>query len=232
MHHIKQIKSNKIMKSYKIENGLLYEYNGKASQPKIPNGITEIGDYAFSGCINIKSINFPYGVTRIGSSAFFCCHSLTSIDIPNGVKTIGSLSFANCERLSNIKIPNSVTYIGTNAFNCIKQVKHQHNANGSLRAFKAFKYDWTCRGFQYKVGKSYHQDGIIQVCANGFHGCPNPLDVFNHYDGNLSGLRFAEVEMSGELDFRADKVAASDIKIVRELTATELSDIYNSMKKF
>lgn len=129
------------MKSYKIENGLLYEYNGKASQPKIPFGITEIGDYAFSYCINIKSINFPYGVTRIGSSAFFGCHSLTSIDIPNGVKTIGSLTFANCVSLSNIKIPNSVTFIGCNAFDGIKQVKSQHNANGSLRAFKAFKYN-------------------------------------------------------------------------------------------
>ena len=42
---------------------------------------------------------------------------------------------------------------------------------------------------------------------------------------------FAEVELSGEVSWADDKVAASDIKIIRELTLQELFDIYNSMEK-
>jgi hypothetical protein len=222
------------MKRYNIENGVLIAYIGNAVQPQIPNGITEIGDCAFLDCMNITIAKIPNGVKRIGHSVFSGCFSLTSIDIPNSVKTIDSLAFLNCVSLQNITIPNSVSYIGYNAFDGIRKVKTQYNANGSLRAFKGFKFNngLTCRGFRYEVGKSYHQDGIIQCCKNGFHACTNPLDVFNHYEGFLDGLRFAEVEMSGDLDFRSDKVAASDIKIVRELSAIELADIYNSMEKF
>ena len=243
------------MKSYFIENGILYDYKGKTSQPKIPNGVTEIGDCsfcncinitsikipnsvtcicfsAFSGCYNLNSIEIPNSVNTICSMAFYGCYNLNSIEIPNSVTSIGSNAFAHCTRLKSVKIPKSVSFIGYNAFDHIRDVKTQYNENGSLRAFKAFRRDWTCRDFQYKVGKSYHEVGIIRCCKNGFHACTNPLNVFNYYNGNLNELRFAEVEMSGDLDFKFDKVVASKIKIVRELTASELADIYNSMEKF
>ena len=118
-------------------------------------------------------------------------------------------------------------------FDIVKKVKPQYNENGALRAFKGFLRNWTCRGFQYEVGKSYHQDGKIKCCENGFHACINLLDVFNYYYGQLDTLHFAEVELSGEMDFNGkdSKVAASDIKIVRELTVQEMFDIYNKMKK-
>jgi len=57
------------------------------------------------------------------------------------------------------------------------------------------------------------------------------LAVFNYYGGDLDNLCFAEVELSGKMDREYDKIAASDIKIVRELTARELAKIYNSMEK-
>jgi hypothetical protein len=57
--------------------------------------------------------------------------------------------------------------------------------------------------------------------------------VFTYYYGDLNKLRFAEVELSGtvDMDWVDDKVAASDIKIVRELTLQDLVKIYNSMEK-
>ena len=36
----------------------------------IPNGVTKIGQNAFSGCKNITSITIPNSVTSIGSGAF------------------------------------------------------------------------------------------------------------------------------------------------------------------
>lgn len=131
----------------------------------------------------------------------------------------------------NVIIPDGVTKIAAFAFRKIKQIKRPQPIDGKVIAYKAFNKGWTCRNFQYAVGKSYHQHGKIICCYNGFHACLNPLDIFNFYNGDLDDLRFAEVELSGEMDWDEDKVAASNIRIIRELTASELAEIYNSMKK-
>ena len=201
----------------------------------IPSSVKSIGDSAFYNCTSLTSINLSNNVTRIGGFAFSNCTNLTSINIPNNVKSIECSAFDGCTGLTSINIPNSVTYIGYYVFDKIKKIKPQYKSNGTLRAYKGFNKgflsDWTCRGFKYEIGKSYHQDGKIKCCENGFHACPNPLDVFNYYRGILNGLHFAEVELSGEMDWVKDKVAASDIRIIRELTASELAEIYNNMEK-
>ena len=199
----------------------------------IPNSVTSIGMFAFSGCNGLTNIKIPNYVTYIDYKVFYDCTSLTSIEIPNSVMQIDALAFKNCTSLKSIKMSNIADTIGKGAFEGINKVKPQYNKNGALRAFKGFNKDWACREFKYEVGKSYHQDGKIECCENGFHACTNPLDVFNYYNGHLDELRFAEVELSGEMDFDDEdsKVAASDIRIIRELTVQELFDIYNKMEK-
>ena len=84
---------------------------------KIPKGITNIGDEAFSGCSSLTSIEIPDSVTSIGSGAFSGCSSLTSIEIPESVTNIGDYTFEGCSSLTSIEIPESVTSIGGCAFN-------------------------------------------------------------------------------------------------------------------
>ena len=67
-------------------------------------------------CTNLTSITIGNGVTTIGNGAFTHCASLTSVTIPNGATTIGSDAFAECTRLTNVTIPNNVTFIGEYAF--------------------------------------------------------------------------------------------------------------------
>ena len=43
----------------------------------IPEGVTSIGDSAFSGCSGLTSITIPEGVTSIGWGAFSLCDNLT-----------------------------------------------------------------------------------------------------------------------------------------------------------
>ena len=200
---------------------------------EIPNSVKRIGYGAFRFCMNLTSIEIPNSVTYIGNEAFANCTNLNSIEIPNSVAHIGDMAFAGCKNITNMQIPSSVTCIGNYVFDDFKKIQPQYNPNGSLRAFKAFNKDWTCREFQYEVGESYHQDGEIKCCKNGFHACCNPLSVFNYYYGYLDNLHFAEVELSGDMDwdFTNEKTAASDIRIIRELTVSELMDIYNSMEK-
>ena len=82
----------------------------------IPNSVTSIGNYAFSGCSGLTSISIPNSVTRIGNDAFSSCSGLTSISIPNSVTSIGNYAFSSCSGLTSISIPNSVTSIGSYAF--------------------------------------------------------------------------------------------------------------------
>jgi hypothetical protein len=65
-----------------------------------------------------------------------------------------------------------------------------------ITAYKAFKDDWTCRGFQFEVGKTYEHEGEIEICRSGFHACLNPLDMLRYYP--LIGSNFAEVEFEGD----------------------------------
>ena len=85
-------------------------------------------------------------------------------------------------------------------------------------AYKAFNADFTCRGFQYEVGKTYTHDGTLSMCRAGFHACENPLDVLNYY--NLCDSRFALVELSGEIithDEEDSKLCAATLHVRAEL---------------
>ena len=68
----------------------------------IPNGVTSIGGYAFSGALNLTSITIPDSVTSIGEYAFESCLSLTSVTIGNGVTSIDEYAFAWCSSLTTI----------------------------------------------------------------------------------------------------------------------------------
>jgi hypothetical protein len=59
-------------------------------------------------------------------------------------------------------------------------------------AYKAFNKDWTCKGFQYEVGKTYTHEGDAKLCSAGFHVCEAPFDVLNYYPLDS---QFAQVEL-------------------------------------
>jgi hypothetical protein len=50
----------------------------------IPNSVTSIGGYAFSGCSSLTGITIPSGVTSIGNYVFSYCSSLTSVTFAQG----------------------------------------------------------------------------------------------------------------------------------------------------
>lgn len=66
--------------------------------------VTRIGDYAFTGCSSMNSIEMPDSVTSIGAYAFYGCR-MSSIHIPAGVTNIGPNAFLNCANLREVSIP-------------------------------------------------------------------------------------------------------------------------------
>lgn len=65
-----------------IENGVLKKYVGSGRDVVIPCNVIGIWHEAFRDC-SLTSITIPEGVTSIGNSAFSWCSSLTSITWPS-----------------------------------------------------------------------------------------------------------------------------------------------------
>ena len=78
--------------------------------------VTEIGDYAFTGCDGITSVSIPGNVTTIGEWAFYKCKGITSVTIPNSVTAIGEVAFAYCKGITSVSIPSSITTIEQRTF--------------------------------------------------------------------------------------------------------------------
>ena len=195
------------------------------------DGYTSIEKNAFCDCYTLTSITLSNSITIIEDNAFWNCTSLTSITLPNTIISIGYYAFINCYALTTINFQNSISSIAMFAFiksrnfkNVVigdKNYEGQTIVNGKSKAYKAFKADLTCRGFQYEEGKTYEIKGEPKLCIRGFHACLNLLDVFNYYCGELGkDIVVHEVELEGvseETSIDDSKVVAKKIAIGKRI---------------
>ena len=93
-------------------------------------------------------------------------------------------------------------------------------------AYKVFNSDWTCRGFQYRVGETYEDDVTPSVCDRGFHFCKKLVDCFNYYSFDPDN-KVAEIEALGAISEGDDKCCTNKIKIVKEITWHEVLELVN-----
>ena len=100
-----------------------------------------------------------------------------------------------------------------------------------IKGYKVFNSDWTCRGFQYEVGKIFEEDVIPSCCDQGFHFCLKASDCFNYYKF-CSDNKVAEVVALGDVDYADDntKCCTNRIRIVREIPWDEVLRIVNTGK--
>ena len=102
-------------------------------------------------------------------------------------------------------------------------------------AYKAMDKNMQCRGKQYEVGKTYHEDKA-DCCHAGMHACENPLDVLHYYPLKDSP-RFFEVECGGDVDKSGEdsKLACTELTVKGELNFVGLvkatvSAVFNRVK--
>lgn len=102
-------------------------------------------------------------------------------------------------------------------------------------AYRAMDKNMQCRGKQYEVGKTYHEDKA-DCCNAGMHACENPLDVLHYYPLRDSP-RFFEVECGGSVDKskKNSKLACTELTVKGEvnfagLVKAAVNAVFNRVK--
>lgn len=153
--------------NFKIENGVLIKYLGDDNNIIIPNSVTTIEEYAFSGCTKLINISVSNTVTSIGSNAFNGCTSLKNVSIPDSVTSIGYDVLGNCTSLTNISLPNSITEIEYGMFDGCISLKNVSIPNSvtsiSLNAFKDCK---SLTNITIPKQVSFIGDGAFKNCIS------------------------------------------------------------------
>ena len=97
-----------------------------------------------------------------------------------------------------------------------------------IKGYKVFNSDWTCKGFQYEVGKSYEMEKEPIACKQGFHFCEKLEDCYSCYNFDKNN-KVAEITAYGDISVTKEgqKSCTNKIKIERELSWKEVLAIVN-----
>lgn len=99
----------------KIGNGA-FSGNTKLSLTSLPDSILTIGESAFSNCPNLALTSLPQNLTSIGPNAFAYCPGLTLTSLPESLTSIDSRAFGYCSGLISVFVPDSVINIDDDLF--------------------------------------------------------------------------------------------------------------------
>ena len=104
--------------NFTAEDGILYNKDktellicpqGKSGDVTIPESVTSISSYAFSGCTQITSVTIPENANTIGDAAFEGCTGLTTVTLPASLTSLGDGVFQGCTGLTSLSVASGNT---------------------------------------------------------------------------------------------------------------------------
>lgn len=186
---------------FKSINGVLYSKDGKELKMypagkketsfSIPESVTTIGEFAFSGCSSLNEIIIPDSVTSIAKHSFSGCNGLENIVFGNGVtadivfgfihsSNVGdatSISLSGCSNLKNITIGSGITSVSISAlqqFSIVNIIVDENNENLKSIDGNLYSKDGKTLVF-YATGKTNTTfaipDGVTSIGSGAFAHC-------------------------------------------------------------
>lgn len=118
----------------------------KITEISIPQSVKKLDVSAFENNQNsVKKVTLPEGIEEIGSYAFYMCRRLTEINLPNSIKVIGGSAFCDCN-LKKLELPDDVETLWSNLFHynyALRYVKFPKNLK-RLEADSTRQYNFRC----------------------------------------------------------------------------------------
>ena len=154
---------------------LLRWHDRAATVAVVPDGIREIGRWAFRDCVGLTEIMLPESVTIFGFEAFRGCVALTKINIPSGMRAMGARAFLGCPRLDGLRLPRGVA-LGAAQSRRSLETFVSDTAAGAEGAALAQSGDFLIHAgalVQY-LGRAAHAtvpEGITAIKDQAFRGC-------------------------------------------------------------
>ncbi len=101
----------------RIENMAFYSLSN-VSSVKLPEGLEEIGVFAFAECVQLKTVTFPSTLKSVEKGAFYGCGALESVDAiaDTQLVEIPDWCFWGCESLTKLTVPARIKTLGKAAF--------------------------------------------------------------------------------------------------------------------
>ncbi len=180
---------------FNIVNGVLRKYDGTDTVVNIPDGVTKIGNYAFSENNNITEVRMPDTVTSVGEHAFYHCVKLKTVNFSKNLERIEDFAFEKCKALTEAILPETLLYIGYSAFvGCVK-LKAFSCASEKLQLSKnSFEsYDGpSCKLLYNKNGMLILEDVLVNYIGNA-ENIEIPYGVKRIASNTFATYRFGEV---------------------------------------
>ena len=167
----------------------------------IPQSIVTIGRNAFQGCINISAISLPDAVTQIPEQAFYGCESLQKVESP-GVRVIGDAAFANCKTLQELEFNLEIYSIGSSAFrNCLSLQEFSLEEENLLLGEYAFSGCTSLSFVALPVSFTSIPDYAFNDCTSlkKIQGTVNVTRIGNNAFSNCSSL--VSLELNAPIEF-------------------------------
>ena len=108
--------------------------------------VTDIGDYALTGCTKLEYLYLPESIQSVGANSFEGCTGLVYLEIPDGVSFIGEEAFDGCDNLSQAVFLGDAPVLQDNVFGeaAVEVSYPETSANSFVRAWNKFvQYIWS-----------------------------------------------------------------------------------------
>lgn len=147
-----------------VGDGVLIDYNGESGNVTLPKEVKHIAS-AFINNVSVQSVTLPDGIAQVDNNAFQGCVCLATVKLPDSVTTIGNYAFARCISLNGVTLPDSVESIGEQAFSgCIALRNFVVPPNVTTIAEQTFD------GCENLARVTFHP-GVKDVQKNAFANC-------------------------------------------------------------